>query len=128
MIKIVVAAVSIYVFTGCIDTGVCSRCLLSKSAMGAEISPIPTSVATSVSPAPERTGIISKGYVIKFIDKFPEVVIYILVSILAAFIFNKTGRVNGFMSYITTQIYDRCSSGKRRVLAIINSIIWRNRK
>lgn len=128
MLKVAVVAVSLCVFAGCLDTGVCSRCLLPKSVTEAEIGTRTTSVATPVSQASKRPEVVREGYVTKFIDKFPEVVIYALVSILAAFIFNKTGKVNGFLSYITTQIYDRCSSGKRKVLAIINSIVWRSRK
>jgi hypothetical protein len=128
MLRVAIVAVSLCVLAGCVDTGVCSRCLLPKSVAESEIDTRTASVATSVSQASERTEVVSEGYVTKFIDKFPEVVMYALVSIFAALVFDKTGKVNGFLSYITTQIYDRCSSGKRKVLAIINSTVWRSRK
>lgn len=129
MLKVAIVAVSLCMLAGCLDTGVCSRCLLPKSA--SESTPAVDSLSATTSDSSqvsEQCKSTSKNHVIKVVDRFPDVVMYALVSILAAFIFSKTGKVNGFLSYITTQIYDGCSSGKRKVLAIINSIVWRNRK
>lgn len=128
MLKVAIVAVSLYVLAGCIDTGVCSRCLLPRSDDKFTTATGALSATASSSQVSGQCKPSSKNPVIKVVDQFPEAVMYALVSILAAFIFSKTGKVNGFLSYLTTQIYDRCSSGKRRVLAIINSIIWRNRK
>ena len=128
MLRVAIVAVSLCTLAGCIDTGVCSRCLLPKSAATSTTAIDSLAATASSSQVSGQCKPSSKNQVIKVVDQFPEAVMYALVSILAAFIFSKTGKVNGFLSYLTTQIYDRCSSGKRRVLAIINSIIWRNRK
>lgn len=128
MLKPLVLVAYLCLLVGCVDTGVCSRCLLPKSYTKSTTAIDPLSAVTSASQVPTQCKSTSKNLVIKVVDQFPEAVMYVLVSILAAFIFSKTGKVNGFLSYLTTQIYDRCSSGKRKVLAIINSIIWRNRK
>lgn len=118
----------LFIFSGCANHAVCPRCLVEMSAKPCQQT---TEVVDTVSFCGSNLGTQpnedpkNKTEPVSRLWDFADIILYVVVSILAALVLKNTGKENKLLSRVSSLIYDSCSSGKRTILRILNRFIRR---